>query len=129
MEQLNKHLIDVEPEGFIVGGEDNHSCGVTVAAGQGELKKGSILAIGEDGKTVLLGFAPEAEEGKEAPSYKAAYILREDVDATNEDVVAIAFDRATAIKQLVKVAEDYELTNEDIDSLRIHNIFLEDQIQ
>ena len=126
MEQLDKHLIDVEPYGFIIGGEDNHRCGVTVAGGQGKLEAGSILAVGADGKAVILGFAPEVAADETAPTYEARYILQEDVDATEGDTIAIAFDRATAKKQLLKVAEGYEITNEDIDSLRIHNIFLED---
>ena len=127
-EQLDKHLIDVEPYGFIIGGEDNHRCGITVAGGQGRLEAGSILAVGEDGKAVLLGFEPEVGENETAPSYEARYILQEDVDATDGDTIAIAFDRATAKKQLLKVAEGYTLSEGDIDSLRIHNIFLEDQV-
>ncbi len=146
VENLNKHLIDVGVDGLVVGGYDKHSCGVTVAKGQGLLLRGSILAVGDDNKAILLG-SNSASAGKQSKTesqnnaddttettttttatYEARYILEKDVDATDEDVVAICYDRVTVVKDKTIVAENYTLTAKDIDALRVHNIFFEDEV-
>ncbi len=126
-EQLNKHLIDVEVDGLVVGGEDKHQCGVTVAAGQ-NLKRGAILALDENDKAVILGTEAEVEEGEDAVVYGAKYILAEDCDASEGDEVAIAYDRVTVIKDKCLVKEGYTLSSKDIDDLRARNIFFEDEV-
>ena len=123
-EQLNKHLIDVEVDGLVVGGYEKHQCGVTVKEGQ-NLKRGTILALDEDDKAVILG----TESEDETPVvYAPKYILAEDIDATDDDEVAIAYDRVTVVTDKVIVDEGYTLTSEDIDELRIHNIFFEGEV-
>lgn len=127
-EALNKHLIDVNPyDGLVIGGNEKHQCGVTVKAGQ-VLARGTILATDEDDKAVILGTEAEVEEGEEAVVYAPKYILAEDIDTTDGDDVAIAYDRATVCKSKVIVAEGYTLTAEDIDELRKRNIFFEDEV-
>lgn len=121
VEKLNRNVASVAFDGLVDAACSNHSCGVTIAAGQGMLFRGSILAVGEDEKCVLLGTVEGA---------KARYILQKDVDATdaNSDAVAIAYDEGRFVKQHTIVKSGYTLTPADIDELRTHNIGLVDEI-
>lgn len=122
MEELNRHLIDVNPYDELVIGGEKHQCGVTVKAGQ-KLERGTILATDEDNKAVIFGTQSEEEE-----TYKPKYILAEAIDTTNGEDVAIAYDRVTVAADKVIVEEGYELTADDIDELRKRNIFFEGRV-
>lgn len=90
-------------------------CHVTIAAGQGRLRKGTVLAEGGNGKCVILG-----TEG-----CKAAYILAEDADdAEGEDVVAPAYRSGDFNKGALVVKDGYEMTAADAAALRNGGIYL-----
>ncbi len=117
-EKLNRTVATVEMDGLLDAAYPNHSCGVTVASGQGVLKRGTVLAIGADGKAVIAG----------TESAEPRYILNKDVDATSSDAVAIAYDEGRFIKQHLIVKSEYTLSADDIDKLRIHNICVADEL-
>ena len=121
MEELSRHLIDVNPYDELVIGGEKHQCGVTVKAGQ-KLERGTILATDKDNKAVIFG----TQSGEE--TYKPKYILAEAIDTTDGEDVAIAYDRVTVAADKVIVKEDYELTADDIDELRKRNIFFEGRV-
>lgn len=111
-----EHVGETTSEMLIIG--TRHSadiCHVTITAGQGTLKRGTVLASDESGKCAILG-----TEG-----YKAAYILAEDSDDTTEaDVVAAAYRSGDFNKGALIVKEDYKMTEADIAALRNGGIYL-----
>lgn len=121
-ENLNRTVAQVNFDGLVDAACANRSCGVTIASGEGKLKRGSVLAVNEDGKCVLMRTADEGE------TLEARYILNKDVDATSADAVAIAYEEGRFIKQHLIVASGYTLTAADIDALRVHNIGLADEL-
>lgn len=124
-EQLNRTVVsNVVPDGLLDAAYANHTIGITVEAGQGELERGTVLAINEAGKAVILG--TEAAEGEAAP--EARYILNKAVDATEADAVALAYDEGRFIRQNLIVKEGYEMTAADVDALRVHNICIADEL-
>jgi hypothetical protein len=118
-EQLTRIIAEVEYDGLLDAAYSNHTVGVTVLAGQGELKRGTVLAINADNKAVIASGA----EGTEC-----RYILRKDIDAAEADTVAYAYDEGRFIKSHLIVGEGYTLTPADIDALRTHNICLADEL-
>ena len=121
-EKLNREVADVTLDGLVDAAYANKSCGVTIASGQGVLKRGTVLAVNSEGKCVILG-TQESDKVCEA-----RYILSKDVDATDADAVTIAYEEGRFIKQYLIVKDDYTLTADDIDALRVHNIGLADQL-
>lgn len=95
--------------------------GITILAGQGILKRGSVIGIiSASGKGKLA--AKASVDGSQV----AKYILADDVDTT-ADVVAQCyesglFNRKALIFAAVNTAADHE------DSLRQYGIFLDDNI-
>lgn len=116
-EKLNRTVAEVNHDGM-VDAANVKTCGVTLKAGQGILKRGTILGVNTANKCVALG----SEEGE------ARFILCDDTDTTGADVVAVAYSEVTFVKEYATVAADYTLTAEDIDALRVHNITLVDQL-
>lgn len=92
--------------------------GIKIAAGQGALRRGTVLAESDAGCVVL---------GTETTG-KAAYILSDDVDAT-EEVGTTAYRAGNFNTKALIVAEGYELTEADRDSLRKYRIVLNDNMQ
>lgn len=88
---------------------------VTVAAGQGPLGKGTVLAEDESGECCILG-----TEG-----CRAAYILAEDMLEEGENaVVAAAYRCGDFNKGALIVKEGYQMTDEDVRNLRYGGIYL-----
>ena len=88
---------------------------VTLAAAQGVLKRGTVVALdGDTAKIMATGLTPHG-------------IICDDVDATEEAVaevyVAGCFNKAALI-----VASDYELTAANIAALRNGGIFVENVV-
>jgi hypothetical protein len=118
-------------------------CHVTIAAGAVH-RKGEVLEMLDGGKCDILGTATAAnaaavEEGTETEGAKtegtaaekaavAAYILAEDVDAGEEDVVASAYRSGSFIRNALIVKEGYTLTAEDEAALRNGGIYLSDAV-
>jgi len=92
--------------------------GIKIAAGQGKLRRGTVLAESEAGCVKL---------GTETTG-KAAYILTDDVDAT-EEVGTTGYRSGSFNTKALIAAEGYTLTEADRDSLRKYNIVLNDNMQ
>lgn len=89
--------------------------GVTIAAGEGELKRGTVLSLGTDGKCKVIS----------ATSGLTPYgILCDDVDATSE-AVAEVYVSGVFNKNALIVKSGYTLTAADITALRNGGIYLE----
>ena len=89
--------------------------GIKIAAGEGEVKRGTVLAAKSDGTYTIYG----GEKGT-TPSA----ILVQDVDASgSEDVAAVAYCSGNFNPAAVIVAEGYELTAADRDTLRKYDIY------
>ena len=119
-EKLNRTVVsNVVPDGLLDAAYTNHTIGITVEAGQGKLERGTVLAIKESGKAVILGTESALE---------ARYILNKAVDATEADTVALAYDQGRFIRQHLIVKDDYQMTAADVDALRVHNICIADEL-
>lgn len=94
-------------------------CHVTIAAGAAH-RKGEVLEILDGGKCDILGTTAE--------DAVAGYILAEDVDAGEEDVVASAYRSGSFIRNALIVKEGYTLTAEDEAALRNGGIYLSDAV-
>ena len=92
--------------------------GIKIAAGQGQLLRGTVLAASESG-CVVLGTATTG---------KAAYILTDDVDAT-EEVGTTGYRTGNFNTKALIMEESYELTEDDRDNLRKYGIVLNDNMQ
>lgn len=89
--------------------------GVKIAAGEGEVKRGTVLAAKSDGTYAVYSGAKDT-----APSA----ILVQDVDASgSEAVAAAAYCSGNFNPNAVIVAEGYELTAADKDTLRKYDIY------
>ena len=115
-EQLNKLVAEVTPDNLINSAHATEACHVTVAAGQGELKRGTALGI-KDGKAVILG----------TDGATASYILAKDVDAT-EETVAVAYREGHFNADALIVKADYTMTAKDKDDFRTRNIILSESL-
>lgn len=93
--------------------------GIRVAAGQGKLVRGTVLAPTDGGCVAL-----SAET-----TGKAAYILTDDVDATEAAVSAAGYRAGNFNTAALVLAEGYELTEADRDALRKYRIVLNDNMQ
>ncbi len=84
---------------------------VKIAAGAGELARGTVLSCKEDGtcEPMAAGGAP-------------AYILADAVDASGEEAVAAAYRSGNFNPDAVIVGEGYALTAADKDTLRKYDI-------
>ena len=92
--------------------------GIKIAAGQGQLLRGTVLAESDAGCVVL---------GADTTG-KAAYILTDNVDAT-EEVGTTGYRAGSFNTKALIVAEGYMLTEADRDSLRKYRIVLNDNMQ
>ncbi len=89
--------------------------GVTIAAGQGELERGTVLVRGTDGCTIL----------DAAGTGKANCILADPVDASGaEAVTGVAYRTGHFNSNALIAAEGYELTADDREELRKGGILL-----
>ncbi len=122
----NRHPVDV--------------CHVVIKAGE-NLKRGSLLEEDstEPGKYVLRGTlaAKKTEQPKsqsetsetetektEAADPQPEYILADDVDATEEDTVGMAYRTGEFAENMLIVKEGYDITENDRKALRNAGIFL-----
>lgn len=90
----------------------------TLAAGQGKLVRGTVLAAGTDGKLKQLA-------AESAGASEVAYgILCDDVDATEEAVAEVYVSGQFNANALV-TKEKYQMTAADIKALRDGGIYIE----
>lgn len=91
--------------------------GIKVAAGAGDLKRGTLLGVNASGKCVVYS----GSTGEDASAVNC--ILADDVDATGEsDVTAVAYRSGNFNPNAIIVGTGYTLTDADIDALRKYDI-------
>lgn len=117
-EQLNRLVAEVGADNLVNSAYTTDACHVTVASGEGVLKRGTALAVNAAGKAVILGTA----------SATAAWILAKDVDATEADAVAVAYREGHFNADALIVKASYTLTSEDKAEFRKNNIILSDSL-
>ena len=94
--------------------------GITVAGGEGELQRGTVMAL-VDGSYVVL----DADS-----TGKANCVLADPVDATGEDgVTAVAYRVGHFNRKALIVADGYTLTATDEEELRKSGILLSDMAE
>lgn len=94
--------------------------GITVAGGEGELARGTVMALVDDSYVAL-----DADSTGEANC-----ILADPVDASGEDgVTAVAYRTGHFNRKALIVAEDYTMTIKDEESLRKGGILLSDMAE
>ena len=113
-EQLNKAIAEVKLDDLVYATHETSACHVTIASGQGQLKRGTALALNADGKCVILG----------TDAATANCILAKDVDATDADTVAPAYREGHFNIDALIVKESYEITASDKEELRKLGIIL-----
>ncbi len=94
--------------------------GITVSGGEGELARGTVMAL-TDGAYVVL----DAET-----TGKANCVLADPVDASGDDsVVAVAYRTGHLNRKALIVADGYTLTAADEEELRKGGILLSDMAE
>lgn len=94
--------------------------GITVAGGEGELQRGTVMAL-VDGSYVVL----DADS-----TGKANCVLADPVDATGEDgVTAVAYRVGHFNRKALIVADGYTMTATDEEELRKSGILLSDMAE
>lgn len=107
--------------------------GIKVAAGEGVLRRGTILTAKEDGSYVVCGKKVTSGEGDSAQTTTYANpsaVLVADVDASGTAAVtAVAYRSGNFNPDEVTVAEGYNLTAADKDALRKYDIIFTDMLE
>ena len=116
-EQLNKLVAEVTPDNLINSAYTTDACHVTVAAGQGQLKRGTALGVNAEGKAVILG----------TDGATASYVLAKDVDATSE-AVAVAYREGHFNADALIVKAEYTISAKDKEDFRTRNIILSESL-
>ena len=102
--------------GLTPGAEVFH---VTVAAGQGVLERGTLLATADGGMKMI---------GDDTTG-KANAVLAEAVDTADGAVVAVAYRTGHFNANKLIVAEGYEITAADKEALRVAGILISDAVE
>ncbi len=124
-EQLNREVCKVESDKLINSAYRTDVFAVTIAAGQGVLKRGTALAMNSAGKMVILGTKETVSEAQVL--CEANCVLAKEVDATSE-TTALAYREGHFNANSLIVKNDYTLTAKDKEEFRIHNIILSESI-
>ena len=91
---------------------------VQIAAGQGVLKRGTLLATAEGGMVKI----------SSATTGKANAVLAEDIDTT-ESTTGIAYRTGHFNANKLIVADGYEITAADKEALRVAGILISDAVE
>ncbi len=120
-ESLAKKVGSVSQDNLIAGPFPRTSpFGVKIAAGQGVLKRGTVLVLGDDGTYTMLG---------EDTTGKANCVLADDVDASGtEAATAVAYRTGHLNSRALLAAEGYTLTQADKEELRKGGILLSEMM-
>ena len=108
---------------------------VQIAAGQGVLERGSLLAVGDDGMELISSTTTgKANAVLAEPVDTGGPAAQEEEDGTEdgadaEPVTAIAYRTGHFNANALIVAEDYEITAEDKEALRMAGILLSDAVE
>ena len=100
--------------------------GIKIAAGEGVLKRGTILTAKDDGSYVVCGKKVTTGEGESATTTtysNPSAVLADDVDASGStSATAVAYRSGNFNPAAVIVADGYTLTGADKDNLRKYDI-------
>lgn len=119
MPNYNETVGKCVPDSLIAGNTiPVHTASATIAASQGQLQRGAVLAMGTDGKMKLL--STESTGASEVPYG----ILCDDVDATTETVAEV-YVSGQFNRNALMTKESYALTAADEKALRDGGIYLE----
>ena len=114
-ESLTETIANIEYDNLIYSSDvDLITSGVVVASGQGELTRGTCLAVNSDNQMVILG-----TDGAEADC-----ILCDDIDATDADVNTTAYVSGHFNEDALIVLDGYTITDSDKAVLRTKNILI-----
>lgn len=106
--------------------------GIKIAAGEGALKRGTLLTAKDDGTYVVCGKKEVASEGEDATTTiysDPSAVLADDVDANGTSaVVAVAYRSGNFNPNAVIVGDGYALTAADKDTLRKYDIVFTNMI-
>ncbi len=121
---LNETIAEMEYDQLLKGGvHPVDTFGIDLKAGQGVLERGTVLAPSSTGPMVILGTSTTGD---------ANCILCEDVDtgtSTSADPIpTVAYSAGEFLLNRLIVDDGYDLTDEDVENLRIRNIVLYDGI-
>ena len=109
-----------------------------IAAGQGVLERGSLLAVGENGMELISStttgkanavLAEPVDTGEPAAQGQDGEDTGTEGEGTAETVMAAAYRTGHFNSNVLIVAEDYEITAEDKEALRIAGILLSDAVE
>ena len=108
--------------------------GVMLPAGAGLLKRGTVLGIAADSTYSVLGNSKEVVVGEGEDAVTTSYmpeancILADDVDATEEEAVGVAYRSGHFNRKALIVAKGYTMTIADEEALRKGGIYLTDMV-
>ena len=109
----------MQPDNLFAGTDiPAHGGSITIAAGQGALKRGTVIALDNSNKGVILS----ATTG-----LKPYGILTDAVDATTETVAEVWLT-GRFNKRALHVADGYTMTADNILALRNGGIFVENSV-
>lgn len=122
MAKYFEKLGEMVPDNLVAGNTIAiHTVSGVIAAGEGKLVRGTVLAAGADGKLKQLA------AGSSAASEVAFGILCDDVDATSE-AAAEVYVCGQFNKNALITKEKYALSVADIAALRNGGIFIENVV-
>lgn len=135
MIELNKKIAQYEPDNLVAGTYPPcRAGGGYLVANSGDLPRGTILAKNADGKLEVLGKSAETEtitegetsdaEDKTVSSAKAYGILTDSVKNSEEETPVTVYISGKFNSNKVSAAEGYNITEDDLDTLRAYGIEL-----
>lgn len=120
MSRLDENLGSVGFDNLINGTDPGTEVfSVEVAAGQGVLERGTLLATADGGMVKISA----------ATTGKANAVLADAVDTTNGAVTAIAYRTGHFNANALIVADGYEITDADKEALRVAGILISDAVE
>lgn len=126
--QLNEDIATVQYDNLFYSDDVKAiTGGITIAKGQGKLKRGTILAKAESGKMVILGtqITTGSGDSQKTETPPADCVLCDDVVVGDtEDATAVAYLSGHFNMDVLSVKANYTVTDADKDVLRTKNILI-----
>ena len=95
--------------------------GIKVNSGEGGMKRGTVLALTDEGKYVIL-------DATSAETAEANCILADDVEASEGEVTAVAYRTGHFNSCALITGDDYDMTKKDVEALRKGGILLSEMM-
>ena len=97
--------------------------GIQISAGQGVLRRGTLLGADDGGSYRVTGSTVKEEEAEAAGEIGCDCILTEDVDAQEQDVIAAAYITGVFNREAVVLAEGASLNDYETELRRLGIFF------